>query len=177
MNNTTSRSRYLRRARPLRAGTLAVMVGVLLLSAACSSGPSSSSDPTAGTSAYYRAAVAYAQCVRANGVPNFPDPNSQGVFAVKNNDTQAEEAQLHTAENTCKHLLPNGGQQTKNQQQQTVSKLLQFSQCMRSHGLPSFPDPKSNGSLNLGGSNPNSPQFQTAFQACRSLLPSLGTSS
>jgi hypothetical protein len=177
MNDKTRGSRRLRRVWPLRAGILALMAGTLMLSAACSSsGSSSSSNSTVGTSAYYRAALAYAQCVRAHGVPNFPDPNSQGVFAVKNNDTHAEESQLHSAENTCKHLLPNGGQETQGQQQQTRTKLVQFAQCMRSHGLPNFPDPTSTGTLNFAGSGikPNTPQFQSAMQACRSLLPQLG---
>lgn len=54
--------------------------------------------------------------------------------------------------------------------------LLKFARCMRSHGVPSFPDP-SNGALSgsssagSGGINPSSPQFQSAQQACRSLLP------
>ena len=51
---------------------------------------------------------------------------------------------------------------------------LAFSQCMRSHGVPSFPDPDSNGALRketaqqLGVSNS---QWDTAQQACAHLLP------
>jgi hypothetical protein len=52
-----------------------------------------------------------------------------------------------------------------------------FAACMRSHGVPRFPDPGSNGRTSLGnGIDPSSPQFQAAQKACQSLLPSGGSS-
>ena len=56
------------------------------------------------------------------------------------------------------------------------AKLLAYSKCMRGHGLADFPDPKPNGDLTAhAGSrsdlNPNDPAYQSANQACRSLLP------
>lgn len=48
---------------------------------------------------------------------------------------------------------------------------LKYAQCMRSHGLPSFPDPSSNGSFSFSGSPKAMAGFQTADQACRKLLP------
>ena len=47
-----------------------------------------------------------------------------------------------------------------------------FSQCMRSHGEPKFPDPNSQGvvgSLIQLGIDPNSSQFKAAERACASL--------
>lgn len=51
-----------------------------------------------------------------------------------------------------------------------------FSRCMRAHGLKDFPDPGSNGAINLNGApgsdlDRNDPRFQAAYQACKSLLP------
>lgn len=49
-----------------------------------------------------------------------------------------------------------------------------FASCMRSHGVPNFPDPDSGGSVSIGpssGINPNSPKFQAAQQACEKLMP------
>jgi hypothetical protein len=51
-----------------------------------------------------------------------------------------------------------------------------FSRCMRAHGIKDFPDPGSNGAINLNGApgsdlNQNDPRFQAADQACKSLLP------
>ena len=51
-----------------------------------------------------------------------------------------------------------------------------FSRCMRAHGIKDFPDPGSNGAINLNGApgsdlDRNDPRFQAADQACKSLLP------
>jgi hypothetical protein len=56
---------------------------------------------------------------------------------------------------------------------------LKFSQCMRTHGVPNFPDPKFSGggtrlTLKATGTNridPNSSQFQAAQKTCQSDLP------
>lgn len=50
---------------------------------------------------------------------------------------------------------------------------LALSRCMRSHGLPSFPDPNSQGAIQLNqgsGINPSSAKFQAAQRACQQLL-------
>jgi len=64
-----------------------------------------------------------------------------------------------------------------------AAKLVEYSRCMRSHGVTNYPDPSSNGSNNVGasatagsggnnsGMDPNSPTYQAATRACRSLLP------
>jgi hypothetical protein len=57
---------------------------------------------------------------------------------------------------------------------------LAYSRCMRAHGITSFPDPNAQGGLKLNagpgtGLDPSSPQFKAANNACKSLLPSLGT--
>jgi hypothetical protein len=60
--------------------------------------------------------------------------------------------------------------------------LLAFSTCMRSHGEPSFPDPQhfAGGNLKLTVHNlgiSSTPQFEAAWNACDSMLPSSGGSS
>src|SRR5580658_7106140 len=54
--------------------------------------------------------------------------------------------------------------------------LEKFAACMRSHGVPQFPDPINNGTtLHLqvgpGGVNPQSPKYQSAVAACSGLAP------
>jgi hypothetical protein len=52
-----------------------------------------------------------------------------------------------------------------------------FSACMRSHGVPKFPDPSSDGSMTFDAStgiNPDSPRFQAAQRACQKLAPNGG---
>ena len=53
----------------------------------------------------------------------------------------------------------------------------QFSACMRSHGIANFPDPNSQGAIQVGpgsGIGPSSPKFQAAQKACQKVLPNGG---
>jgi hypothetical protein len=61
-----------------------------------------------------------------------------------------------------------------------MAQLVRYSACMRSHGLPNFPDPDASGSIRLkagSGSGPDSTQYESANQACKSLLPNGGVQS
>jgi hypothetical protein len=51
--------------------------------------------------------------------------------------------------------------------------LVAFAACMRSHGVPSFPDPKPGGGFDLKGAGINrlSPQVESANKACAGLQP------
>jgi hypothetical protein len=54
-----------------------------------------------------------------------------------------------------------------------------YSACMRSHGVPKFPDPDSQGRLMIrvgpgSGLNPDSPAFRAAQRTCQKLLPNGG---
>jgi hypothetical protein len=51
---------------------------------------------------------------------------------------------------------------------------IEFSDCMRSHGVPNFPDPTANGLQLPQGINARSPAFQSAQQACKQFLPNKG---
>jgi hypothetical protein len=48
-----------------------------------------------------------------------------------------------------------------------------FAECMRSHGVPNFPNPSGNGPVLQPGDgiDPASPQFQQALEACKTLAP------
>lgn len=145
--------------------------GLALLVAACGGGSPASSGQGSGQSPYQQA-LAYAQCMRSHGVSNFPDPNSQGAFAQL---PPASSPQYQTANKACGHLLP-AQPQSSAQRRQDVSKALRFSACMRTHGVPNFPDPLVAGGgtavgFRVGHLDQSSPQFQAAEQACRSLAP------
>jgi hypothetical protein len=124
--------------------------------------------------------LAFAQCMRSNGVPNWPDPNSGGVFDKSKLTSQqlgASSSRVQTAQRACSHLLPNGGSgpsAAQLQQERTLS--LEFSQCVRAHGVPNFPDPESSGRMRIPdpatvGINQGSPKFQAANQACGKYRP------
>ncbi len=145
----------------------------------------SSSSPAAGTGgnagAKYEAALVYVDCMRSHGVPNFPDPSASGQinvdFAYGGKDGSPASAgidrmspQYISADQTCRHLLP-GGVPTPAQNQQALAKELKFAQCMRSHGVPNFPDPTNAGVVHLIGVDQNSPQFESAAKTCEALVP------
>lgn len=123
--------------------------------------------------------VAFAQCIRSHGVPDFPEP-SEGKLLIKGNSKNGlnpGSPQFRSAMKACRSLAPApkiSPQQTAAMQAQA----LKFSACMRSHGVPNFPDPKFEGggvrmSLHAGPGaiNPQSPQFQAAQKACQGDLP------
>jgi hypothetical protein len=122
-------------------------------------------------------ALKFAICVRAHGQPSFPDPNAQGAFQISGGNGFA---QFRPAMQACQKLLHLGGAPpSPAQQAQAVAALLKYSECMRAHGVPSFPDPTTSGggvgiSIHGGpgtGLDPSSPIFQRAQAACQSLMP------
>lgn len=55
----------------------------------------------------------YAQCMRDNGISDFPDPNEDGGIAVQNepgSDLDPNSAQYQAADKACKQYLPEGGE-------------------------------------------------------------------
>jgi hypothetical protein len=54
------------------------------------------------------------------------------------------------------------------------SRDVEFSDCMRAHGVTNFPDPTANGLQIPASINPKSPAFQAAQQACKRFLPNGG---
>jgi hypothetical protein len=145
-------------------------------------GPSTSSSSGGGAGASLKAADAakFSSCMRSHGVPNFPDPGSGGGISVgPGSGIDPASPKFRAAQQACQNVLPNGGQPSPQQLAKMQQKLLAFSACMRSHGVPDFPDPSFSGGgaqLSLRGTpgsdlNPNSPRFQAAQTACQGNLP------
>ena len=138
-----------------------------------------SSGQTPATGANASAGVHYASCLRAHGVPNFPDPSGGGI-QIPNGVNPSSPAFEH-AQAACQSLMPGGriGRAT-GQEKQTM---LALSQCMRNHGVSGFPDPVASPPKNPVGLrmafgrpgsiivvpdalDPDSPKFRQAAQAC-----------
>ena len=135
--------------------------------------------------------------MRSHGVPNFPDPDSSGNLPKA--DAQhlgVSSSQLQAAQQACQHLLPNNGgainadsiQQCMMASdcppalvQQVLNEERNFAQCMRSHGVPNWPDPiiDSQGrpvfaiSISKDGFDPYSPQIWAKGNECSHLMPGL----
>jgi hypothetical protein len=122
--------------------------------AACGGSPSATGSSSAGGSTSSPSAVGYAACMRSHGVPNYPDPDSNGQLPKTSAQQLGISSSLYqAAQHACQSLLPTGGslQQQEHQcmqnsdcpqslvQMLTADRLL--ARCMRSHGVPNFPDP------------------------------------
>lgn len=171
------------RLRRVAAPTAAVACATAL--AACGS---------SGTTGYHNPKYPYgapnvpismSKCMRAHDVPNFPDPRSGpngggvgwpgGGPVMISSDVLVIMGQrlagpaVAAAGKACKeYMAPTGAPPalTESQRQAAIA----HAQCMRTHGVPNFPDPTFSGvnqQLNLApGLNPQSPAVERAAKAC-----------
>jgi hypothetical protein len=153
-------------------------MGCALALAACGS---SSSKPS---SAAGSSQLALAQCMRAHGVPNYPDPvkgpGGEGfpITASIGGSTLTVEGipfsgpVFEAAEKTCK--LFGGGTAPPAVSESQKLALFHFAECMRKHGVPDYPDPTfpAGGGIerpNVAGLNPDAPSVTHAAAACNKL--------
>lgn len=175
MNGDISSGRDGWRGSPRWARVLAVVPGIAVLAAACGGSPSSTSGT--GASAQLRQNLAFAQCMRSHGLPNFPDPNASGQGFGNQQQANQERSDPHfaTAYSACQHLLPSAPSSNGTKVIPSQAQLVRFAQCMRSHGVPNYPDPNPSGGLGGAlarlGINPYAPQFQATLRTCNRLVP------
>ena len=166
-------TRYtVQRAMP-PARLLAALAVCAIALAACGS----ASKPGGSGSAYAQA-LRYADCMRANGTPNFPDPGSNG--ALPNPALPA----FRAAVKACAKLQPVGlhlgGPAAPSAAELHAARA--FARCMRKNGFSQFPDPLTTYApgftLGRGEYFPDisttelaSPAFRQAAKACGVQLP------
>lgn len=142
-------------------------VPLLLIVTACGAQPVASPTPSVS------AANAFSQCMRANGVTDFPDPDANGTIdpsALKSGDPAYDKAFA-----ACKSLLPAGRGNPGKLDEATLNQWRAYAQCMRDNGLPNFPDPQPDGPLFGDGQiDRNDPAFQKATKTCQSKRPTTG---
>jgi hypothetical protein len=122
---------------------LAALALVALIGAGCGNG--SAEDGNTGTANRDKGAMKFADCMRDNGVSEFPDPDASGGLTI---DGVVNGSSLDTstpvwkeAIAACKDLQPpgfTGDQEVSDEEQKTR---LEFAQCIRDHGVKDFPDP------------------------------------
>ncbi|MEV4254560.1 hypothetical protein AB0J52_15530 [Spirillospora sp. NPDC049652] len=124
----------------------------------------------------YDGLLKYAKCMRSHGVSKFPDPVLGKGLQVNGNDVASDTAVYKSADGACKSLMPGGGAGDNGPKDRAAA--LQYSKCMRGHGVTKFPDPNPNGGMNLDGDKigmtPDNPVFQAAQKACQKFLGGSG---
>ena len=126
-----------RKLWPLAALALIALIGV-----GCGGNDSSGGNTTA---ANQEKAVKFAQCMRENGVSEFPDPDASGRLTidgvVNGSSIDPNGPVWKGAIDACKDLEPpgftGGGERSADQQDAA----LKFAQCIRKNGVEDFPDP------------------------------------
>jgi hypothetical protein len=127
----------------IRPTPLAALAIVALIAAGCGSNAPSETASTTATSTQTKKltarnkAVKFAECIRAHGVSDFPDPDAKNDFQYGVSVTPAVWKRATTA---CKDLQPPGTLSSKRTPKQQ-SAGLRFAQCVRDNGVKDFPDP------------------------------------
>ena len=151
---------------------------VALLAAGCGSNDPAHTSATATASPKQATgrdkAVKFAECIRAHGVADFPDPNAKNEFEY---GVSVSPAVWKRATTACKDLQPPGTLSSKRTPKEQ-SGALKFAQCMRDNGVKDFPDPANGEPLvdttkipSLGDRSPRTdPVFAPAMDTCRVAL-------
>lgn len=162
-----------------RGPLLAALMASTVLIAACgaSSSPSSSTRPGATTTDLAGKVVVFAACMRSHGLPSYPDPKvsesgNHGSIKIGPGGLDPDSPAFGSASRACGHLLPGGGAPAPISPRE-LAQDLEYADCMRSHGVPSFPDPGHDGVFTLpSGLDQQAPLFQRATRACMRVQPS-----
>ncbi|MFC8828814.1 hypothetical protein ACFT9I_26095 [Streptomyces sp. NPDC057137] len=157
-----------------------LLAGVLLTG--CSDdGSSSSADtgsgPDASPTSPEERTLAYAKCMRENGVTKFPDPSEGGGIRLDpSSGVDPESPEFKKAQEACVELSPQGAGGSGGALDST--KVAAWAECIRENGVPEFADPKINGgSMEItmaAGMNPDDSTFQKAMDSCRDKFPGGG---
>jgi hypothetical protein len=164
------------KAKPKRSLALPLVALSIFLPVLAACG--GSDDPSAGSSAAASGGkdnnqyVKFAQCMRQNGVPQWPDPVDGDKFRMPTRTSvDPKSPQFKNAMQKCRPLAPPGWGGLR-QDPASQARMLKFSQCMRKNGVPRFPDPQGGALPSFGKDvNPDSPQFKNAQKACQDLAP------
>ncbi|HWD76665.1 MAG TPA: hypothetical protein VG371_16130 [Solirubrobacteraceae bacterium] len=159
--------------RVVRAVT--AIAGCGLVAAGCGAGGADTG--TTGGAGGYATALKYSNCMRSHDVPNFPDPGPNGQLNIGpgERDLNPQAPAFQSAAHACAKYGPGGGGGPHALSAAQRRRLVAFSQCMRTHGVPNFPDPpatfpapglQTRIASGPGGVVPGSPAFKHAAEAC-----------
>lgn len=165
-------------------GPITGLIAAGLVIAACGGGAhgaagTGTSGQLTGHSGLNR--LGFVVCMRAHGVPDLPDPTANGVsqagdqtlmFGIAIPSTvNVQSPAFQTADRACQNVLRNGVPPPPPITAATKAALIANAQCMRTHGVPDYPDPQfpAAGGIEIFGGpndNPQAPAYQRAVKTC-----------
>lgn len=126
----------------------------------------------------FEEALAYSECMRDNGIEQFPDPEQNdggGVSLGLDDSVDPNSKEFKDAEAACEDLRPGAGDGDVEIPAEDLEAMREYSQCMRDNGVKNFPDPSAEGGLKVDGNEldveMDSPEFLAAEEACQDLMP------
>jgi hypothetical protein len=132
--------------RTHRISAGAAVLGCALALAACGgSGSPASGNGARSSSSQESAGIRFSACMRAHGLPSFPDPTARGggIQIQIGPGLDPRTPAFQAAQQACHHLLPGGGPGSAGGSASRHADLVKLAECMRSHGVTNFPDPTS----------------------------------
>ncbi|MFD7132156.1 hypothetical protein [Streptomyces sp. NPDC059894] len=175
-----------RMAGPVLAVLSVLTAGTILVGCSSDSDSDNASDNGQGSTSNSssdssNSGVAYSQCMRENGVSNYPDPeeDSQGrVQLTVPEDVDQNSPTFKSAQSACQSLLVQGDTgAAANSRDFDATKVAAWAKCIRENGMPNFQDPEVDGSTIIidadaaGISGQDDPNFAKATSACYSIRP------
>jgi hypothetical protein len=153
---------------------------IMGLLSACGGEPAadqSGSETEAGETSFGDAALAFAQCMRENGI-DMPDPQIDGDQVINRLDDEVdpESDAFQRAQETCSPLMEGAvqdrmGDLSPEERERMQQQLLDLAACVREKGFD-MPDPTVDGGgirIQRGpaGPDPDEPGFDEAIEQCR----------
>jgi hypothetical protein len=124
-------------------------------------------------------ALEFSECMRENGVPDFPDPEIEdGRIQMRvggpDGGGEIDQEAMEKAMEACEELAPRGGGNfSEEDRQQMQDEMLAYAQCMRDNGYD-MPDPdfgEGEGGIFRMEGEPDDPAFVNAQEACEDEMP------
>jgi hypothetical protein len=148
-----------------KIAVIAAVLAAATLVAACGG----SHAAHARKSAQANSTIKFATCMRANGVPSFPDSGA-AIQSVQGSNGQTAPINgvsvnsLHSALQKCEHYISSRASISAAQPAKFTQETLKVARCMRADGIKSFPD---SGTFNTSSAlNPQAPAFKAASKKC-----------
>jgi hypothetical protein len=144
---------------------IAAVLAAAILVAACGGSHASRTRRSSEASN----AIKFARCMRADGVPSFPDSgaqikSSQNGQAVSINGVSVRSPAFESAQQKCQHYISSSAPPSAAEQAKFRQEILKTARCMRAHGIKAFPD---SGTFNQSSElNPQAPAFKAASRKC-----------